>query len=359
VCQFLVFTDFVTMSMESYPSELAKGDRSHARKPLAALLSIGLCVSSLMSFVCILLLAKQASAAVTGENNSTALSKVIATAPTPQQQAQIYKKLQGTWSVADLQDEESSRQVGRTIFLSPQQAERFSYEFGKLSSRAKVRYQITAIRNVNSSQLITIKSVEIPPSGQRTQLSEVILEFQGDRQFKVDSINNYNKNKSFSSDASLFTKISNKTSTTAMEKVPFKAIDNGAAIGEALNNLSIVLNAQETYRKKNLTFATDFMQLKNAEDLRDGNEFYSYRMTNVNREWTTVRAVPKKNKLLSAVGLIYANSDGKTTRITICESDKPTMTALDDPIVKTNKSGVVVLCPNGSHESILILNLWR
>jgi Type IV pilin-like G and H, putative len=351
--------------MKSYTAEFAKCDLSYKRKPLSALLN------SLMFFVCIPLLAKQASAApnhsvfakqqflaaAVTSDNSTVLSGAIATAPTSQQQAQIHKKLQGTWKSSSLKAPQNSTRI---IFLSPQQSESFSYQFGKLSFRYKMKHQIMSVRNVNSSQLITIKFIDVSSSSQRNEPIEVILEFQGDRQFKMDLMDNYNKNQGFSPDTIVINKISNNTSTTVIEKIPFKATNNEAAQDEALNNLYIVLNAQETYRAKNPKFATDFMQLKNAEDLRDGNTFYSYRMTNANQKWTTVRAVPKKKKLLSAVGLIYANPDGKTTNITICKSDKPTMKVLGEPIVKTNESGVVVLCPSGSRKFILIISSsWR
>jgi hypothetical protein len=265
---------------------------------------------------------------------------------TPEQQAQIEQKLRGTWDWRGSQGIINNSLVVRMIFSSPQKTEGGYYAFGRLSSHWKLKYQILGTRNVNSAELIIVEISIQADTNQRVKPFQIGLKFVSDRQIKLYSLEQYSTTQESASQFSpVFDKISDNTDI--VDRIPFKATSNDIAQEEAVHSLRLALVRQEEYRRQNSKYASDFSALKSLEDLRDGNEFYSYRMTTLDAKRVAIAAIPKNKKLYSYSAMLYSQ-DGKSFDVKICRSNQPRTTALSNPTVRIKRMEVIIQCPRGS-----------
>ena len=281
--------------------------------------------------------------------------------PAPEQQAQFSQKLSGTWKIKYSENMERIEFAERATFRPQQRIEGLSYRYGRLFSDNSFKYKIIEVRNVNGVQLFLIKVAEDGPKKQSNEevTYSIIVAFSGDRQIKMGIADNNLLNLGFNNDFSvLVDKISDSTEIPA--KIPFKASNNSMAQREARYVLDLTSTAQELYRVKEQRYATSFSQLQNTdssryfsqltnvEDFTKDNPLYSYRLTNIDPNRSTIAAIPKTKGLSGFISLIYYSPDSKSTDLTICESIKPRMTTLANPTVQVKKSGAVISCPRGS-----------
>jgi hypothetical protein len=297
-------------------------------------------------------------------SSSSPVPTPIGTPPTPEQIAQIDRKLLGTWSVVNLNchdkgPDENAMFVSRLAFRANQEIETGIYWFGRLSksSKSKINYRIISIRNVESLQLIELKFSKIVMS----EISEddamtpeslggltYVISFQGDRQLNLHSVNGEYVHQDLMQSIPLLRKASD--TTDIVDWIPFRADSNHFAQLEAEYNLDLALKAQQAYRSTHQKYATDFSQLEDLQELSTGNEFYNYRITIVEPNRSIVKVIPKNKGLKSYAGISYS-LDGKTRITGICRSHKPTMKTIANPTLKIKKSdSVVIQCPQGSSQ---------
>jgi hypothetical protein len=301
---------------------------------------------------------------------SNSASTAASTAPTPEQIVQIDQKLQGTWSLGWEIDEkikdENTSFVFRVAVNSNREIEAFFYRFGRLFkySVPKMKYRVKGIQNVKSLQLVELELSYLNiKMGEATQEHEGsaamvpedfkatwVISMQGDRKISLHSLNGkYSDPKDITKSKPGFRKISDNIEIA--DHIPFKANDPQTAQDEVENNLDIVLKSQESYRLTHPKYAADFNQLPDVQDLAKGNEFYSYRITNIGSNRTIVKVIPKVKELKSYVGMIYSRS-GQTLAMKTCGSDRPKLAAMANPILKSEKRYFRIYCPKGSREII-------
>jgi hypothetical protein len=177
-----------------------------ARKSLSALLSIA-CGSTIG--LCLI--------GWTALPIGSAVAKSAAR-PSIEQQRSIHQKLMGTWEViipaaTSIYDSESKQ----IIFQSATEATTASYRSKQLVSVETFKYQIVSIRNINSSQLITLKITSLTDSSESH--TKILLQLQGDRQLKIENINRRPNTQEFTKAAIPYQKISSSTNIPVLNEI--------------------------------------------------------------------------------------------------------------------------------------------
>jgi hypothetical protein len=324
---------FFLVTMQFSPSWSA------VRKPLSSFMAFGFGLTSLIA----LPIGSVAAPAPSLPNSSSPVVPIANATPTPEQIAQINRKLQGVWNFTNGEDDSSS--FGVLVSIGPnQEGELFLYHYGRRyqdkkdaqSESLKIKYQIVGIRDVNNLQLVTYE-ISLISKGETSKPEPLVMAFDNDRALNYYSYNGeaYDK-KDLMKSSRIFQKISD--STDPPNRIAFKANSNSLAEGEAANNVLIGIDQE---------YASGYSPLENPQELSVGNEFYSYQVTNIDKG-TVVKAIPKIKALKGYVGMVYRRK-GEAVATGVCESIQPRMRALANPTVKIKKSGAAVIqCPKGS-----------
>ncbi len=217
--------------MKSSPCQPVDRDRSVARKSLFTLLLIA--YASTLGIIGTCLIGFGALPIGSAIAEPAAL-------PSTEQQRPIHQKLMGTWDLtfpaeASLDKSES----GQMIFQSATELTGAIYRSKKLVAVKTSKYQIVSIRNINSAQLITLKITSSTSRGESSTM--VLLQFQGDRQLKIENIDQRSNVQEFTKSVILGQKTSNSTSVPVLNEAENVAVpENSPAAGPSPEQASII-----------------------------------------------------------------------------------------------------------------------
>ena len=240
-------------------------------------------------------------------STSTSTSTSVATA-TPDNS--VAKKLIGQWQ---------GQLLGQSVTLI------FTQE-GKLfildtpTSATETEYQI----NVNPQQ----KDLDILVEGQI--ITRIIFDFMADGHLRLELVN-FQKSPptSFSSNATIFQKISEQTTLSANLQAAKKGVKNGqnkARQSEAKQYVSAMNRAQQAFYAENATFSPSIEKL--GIGIKSETENYSYSIVLSNdKRFVQSIGLAKRDGLKNYTGIVYLtkNSDGEytSTQSRLCESNQP------------------------------------
>jgi hypothetical protein len=142
--------------------------------------------------------------------------------PSTEQQRPIHQKLRGTWELMSPAISIDKSESGKMIFQSATELTEVNYRSKNLIDVVKAKYQILSIRNVNSSQLITLKITSLESSDESSKI--FLLQFQGDRQLKIENIDQRHNAQEFAKAIILGQKIGNGINVPVLNEAESVAI---------------------------------------------------------------------------------------------------------------------------------------
>jgi hypothetical protein len=274
-----------------------------ARKSLSALLSIA-CGSTIG--LCLI--------GWTALPIGSAVAKSAAR-PSIEQQRSIHQKLMGTWEViipaaTSIYDSESKQ----IIFQSATEATTASYRSKQLVSVETFKYQIVSIRNINSSQLITLKITNLTDSSESH--AKILLELQGDRQLKIENINRRPNTQEFTKAAIPYQKISSSTNIPVLNEIKDDGVPEIPRVKESSPEQEAII-----HRKLAGTWVRYPMKEEPAKDLQERVVFRS------GKEVESLKYQSGKllstNKMSYQIVAIHRTSPSQLITIKIIDSSSP------------------------------------
>jgi type II secretory pathway pseudopilin PulG len=238
---------------------------------------------------------------------STSTSTSVATA-TPDNS--VAKKLIGQW-----QGQVSGQSV---TLIFTQEGKLFILDTP--TSATETEYQI----NVNPQQ----KDLDILVEGQ--VITRIIFDFMADGHLRLELVNfRESRPTSFSSNATIFQKISEQTTLSANLQAAKKGVKNGqnkARQSEAKQYVSAMNRAQQAFYAENATFSPSIEKL--GIGIKSETENYSYSIVLSNdKRFVQSIGLAKRDGLKNYTGIVYLtkNSDGEytSTQSRLCESNQP------------------------------------
>jgi hypothetical protein len=306
---------FTHNSMKSMPCQPVYRDRSVARKSLSTMLSIA-CSSTLGAIgLCLIGFVTLPIGSAIAEPLSL---------PSTEQQRPLHQKLMGTWDIiipaeAPIDKSES----GQIIFQSSTELTVATYRAKKLTSVEKSKYQIVSIRNINSSQLITLKITNLTSRGESSTM--VLLQFQGDRQLKIENINRLPNTQKFTTAAILGQKISDSTNIPVLNETEDNGVPESSPAAVSSTEQEAIV-----HRKLAGTWIRYPMKDESTKDVQDRVVFRSEKeIENLNYR---LGKLSSTNKMSYQIVAIYY-SPSSSQLITIKFIDPSSQGKKDDPIL--------------------------
>ena len=236
-------------------------------------------------------------------STSTSTSTSVATA-TPDNS--VAKKLIGQWQ---------GQLLGQSVTLIFTQEGKL-FILGTPTSASEMEYQI----NVNPQQ----KDLDILVEGQI--IMRIIFDFMADGRLRLEVVNfRESRPTSFSSNATIFQKISEQTTLAANLQV-VKNGHNNARQSEAKQYVSAMNKAQQAFYAENATFSPSIEKL--GIGIKSETENYSYSIVLSNdKRFVQSIGLARRDGLKNYTGIVYLtkNSDGEytSTQSRLCESNQP------------------------------------
>jgi len=237
-------------------------------------------------------------------STSTSTSTSVATANPDNS---VAKKLIGQWQ---------GQLLGQSVTLIFTQEGKL-FILGTAISDIEMEYQT----NVNPQQ----KYLDILVEGQMV-IMRIIFDFMADGHLRLELVN-FQKSPptSFSSNATIFQKISEQTTLSANLQA-VKNRHNNARQSEAKQYVSAMNKAQQAFYAENATFSPSIEKM--GIGIKSETENYSYSIVLSNdKRFVQSIGLAKRDGLKNYTGIVYLtkNSDGEytSTQSRLCESNQP------------------------------------